>query len=78
MMTVLLFNDRGWEVMTSCWSAGAKPGKSVRICYQWGADHLSWFSSATGISTVDLPIGMSEFLRAVQSGGLVDLRRFQP
>ena len=45
-MTVLLFNDRGWEVATSAWSAASKDGQSVEVCYQWGADGISWFDSA--------------------------------
>jgi hypothetical protein len=26
-MTVLLFNDRGWEITTSAWSAASKDGR---------------------------------------------------
>jgi hypothetical protein len=37
-MAVLLFNDRGWAVATSAWSAGSKDWSTVTICYQWGKD----------------------------------------
>lgn len=76
-MTVLLFNDRGWEVVTSAWTAAATPGNTVQICYQWGADHISFFQSATGISRIDLPIDMTTFLKAISEGGVVDLRSHQ-
>lgn len=73
-MTTLIFFDRGYEVMTAAWTAAACPGKKVRICYAWGADGISWASSATGISAVDLDIDMDEFRRKVADKGLVDLR----
>ena len=77
-MTVLLFNDRGWDIATAAWSVGAKPGKQVSLCYQWGADGISIFDSATGISKMTLPMTMAQFSAAIASGGsFVDLRPYQ-
>ena len=73
-MTVLLFNDRGWEVATPAWSAASKDGQSVEVCYQWGADGISWFDSATGNARTTLNISMTEFARRLTGGGVVDLR----
>lgn len=75
-MTTLILQHGGWEVATAAWTAAAKPGRSVSICYQWGADGISWFSSATGISRVTLHIDMADFLKLTAKGGLVDLRRY--
>jgi hypothetical protein len=61
-MAVLLFNDRGWAVATSAWSAGSKDEATVTICYQWGEDGISWFDS-TGNARMKLNINMAEFCR---------------
>jgi hypothetical protein len=76
MSATLLLNHEGWEVVTAAWSAAAKPGDKVQVCYQWGADRLSWFDSATGIARVGLNLSMAEFLRLVQRGGVTDLRPY--
>jgi hypothetical protein len=74
-MTTLIFEDRGHEVVTSSWSVAAKPGKSVQICYAWGADALSWFDSATGLASFDLEMTMEQFISRITKGGpVVDLR----
>ena len=46
-------------------SKRSKGGDSVTVCYEWGADGISWFDGATGTSRVTLPITMTEFLRRV-------------
>lgn len=77
-MTVLLFNHEGWEVATAAWSASAKPGKNVVVCYQWGADALSIFDSATGIRRVEFPMTMTKFLNIVgRNSGVADFRDFE-
>jgi hypothetical protein len=74
-MTVLVFNDRRWEVATSAWSAASKDGSSVDVCYTWGADGVSWFDSATGNARCTLDLLMSEFLeRLARADGVLDLR----
>ncbi len=75
-MAVLMFNDRGWAVATSAWSAGSKDGSTVTICYQWGEDGTSWFDNATGNARMKLNINMAEFCRRLStaSNGVVDLR----
>jgi hypothetical protein len=74
-MTVLLFNDRGWEVATASWTAAAKQGRPVQIAYTWGANSVGWAASATGTSRVTLDMTMEEFVKLVRDGGVVDLRR---
>lgn len=76
-MSALLFNHDGWEVLTSAWTVAAKPGNQVQICYQWGADWISWVDSATGIRRINLNVTMSEFVGAVSKGGIVDCRQMQ-
>jgi hypothetical protein len=76
-MTVLFFNDRGWEIATAAWTVGARPGKTVRLCYQWGADHVSFFHGATGISTIDLGMTMQQFLSLMEINRVIDLRPYQ-
>jgi hypothetical protein len=74
-MAVLLFKDRGWEVATAAWSAGSKGGASIDICYQWGADSISFTSNATGNARATLNISMADFVKRLsRSGGVVDLR----
>lgn len=77
-MVTLLFRHEGWDVVTAAWSASAKPGKNVQICYQWGANGISFFDSATGIRRLEIPIEMRVFLDALSGGGgVIDLRQYQ-
>ena len=74
-MAVLLFKHRGWEVATAGWSAGSKDGRSIEICYQWGADALSFTSTGPGNARTTLNISMADFVKRLsRSGGVVDLR----
>ena len=75
-MTVLIFNDRGWQVATAAWSAGAKGEKAITICYQWGADGTSLFDGATGNARCELEMTMAEFINRLRrpADGVVDLR----
>jgi hypothetical protein len=73
-MTTLVFRDRGWTVATAAWSAASKDDKTVTICYQWGADGIGFFDTATGTARKVLEIGMTDFVaRLSRSGGLLDL-----
>lgn len=79
-MAILLFNHQGWAVATAAWSAGSKNGDSVTICYQWGADGISFFDSATGNARCTLPINMADFTKRLarnSNSGMVDLRDVQ-
>jgi hypothetical protein len=75
-MTVLIFNDRGWQVATAAWSAGAKGEKAVTICYQWGADGISLANGAIGNARCELDMTMAEFINRLRrpADGVVDLR----
>lgn len=73
-MTTLVLSHNGWDVVTEAWSAAAIPGNKVQVCYQWGANRVSTFSGATGISRRTLDILMPAFLDAISSGGVVDCR----
>jgi hypothetical protein len=76
-MPVLLFRDRGWEVAASSWVAAAKPDRKVELCYQWGADGISWFDSGTGNARCTLDILMDDFTKRIArhtNGGIVDFR----
>lgn len=75
-MTTLIFEHAGWEVATTSWTVAAKPGKGVTICYQWGADGVSFFESAVGNARTTLDCTMAEFLRLIQGRDVVDFRRF--
>lgn len=77
-MTVLLFEHGDMIVATAAWSAAAKPGKNVQLCYKWGADHSAFVQGATGIARVTLGIDMVRFMELVTRappGGVVDLMR---
>lgn len=72
-MTILHFNQGGWEVMTASWTVAAKPNRTVRICYGWGAGSYG----SAGIAAVDIDIRMPAFAALVARGGVVDLRGYQ-
>jgi hypothetical protein len=74
MATILVFEHEGWEVATSSWSAAAKPGKGVTVCYEWGADRISWFDNAVSTARITLNMTMGEFLSVIQGKALVDFR----
>lgn len=76
---LLLFEHEGYEVITSAWTAAGKPERKVEICYQWGADRLSWVSSATGIRRITLNCTMLEFAAVIRrdNAPIVDCRRWQ-
>lgn len=61
-MTKLIFEDRGWTVVTSAWTVASKKDSGrTELIYLWGPDGVSFFESATGTArrTVDLRgIGM--------------------
>lgn len=75
---LLVFNDRGWSVATSSWSVASKGDDAITVCYQWGADGISFFDSATGIARCTFAITMVQFMRRVAegkaNGGVIDLR----
>lgn len=75
-MMVLIFEDDGYVVTTSAWSAAAKPGRQAVICYAWGAGGYSLVSSATGIARITLPITIEEFNAILlrSKSDVVDLR----
>lgn len=76
-MSVLLFRDGAYFVVTAAWTAAAKAGNKVEICYQWGAHWISFMPSATGIASTTLNITMDQFAqRVADGGGVVDLIRF--
>jgi hypothetical protein len=75
MSATLFFNDRKYEVVTSSWSVAAKPDANyITVCYSWGADGISWFDSATGVSSCELMLRMEEFVKRISKGGVIDLR----
>jgi hypothetical protein len=71
-MTTLVFGHDGWDVATNAWSVGSeRPARlkredNVVVCYAWG--------SSGGIETTRLQIKMSDFLKRIAQGGVVDLR----
>jgi hypothetical protein len=78
-MTTLVFRDRGWTVATAAWSAASKDETTVTICYQWGADGIGFFDTATGTARKVLPLGMTDFVgRLARAGGMLDLRDVAP
>lgn len=76
-MTMLLLNYGKWEILTHGWTAAAKPGRVVEICYTWGLGTIGVFDSSTGVERVSLNIDMPDFLKLIQTGGIVDLRQYQ-
>ncbi|WP_029606139.1 hypothetical protein [Kozakia baliensis] len=68
-MTKLTFEDRGWNVVTSVWTVGAKEPDRISICYMWGSDGISFFDSATGTARVEFLISFSDFMRRVREAG---------
>jgi hypothetical protein len=77
-VTVLLFNDRGWGVATTSWSAGATGEQSVTLIYEWGPDGISIWSGATGTSRVIVQLTMPQFVERLKNSdnGIVDLREW--
>lgn len=74
----LIFEDRGWTVATASWTAAAKRHDEVEIAYLWGADSISWFQSATGVSRVTVTMTMTRFIALIQRNEVfIDLRAFQ-
>jgi hypothetical protein len=75
MAKTLLVNYNSWEVLTSAWTAAAKPDRRVELVYVWGPDGISLFQSATGTERITLNLSMPDFLSLVErSGEIVDLR----
>ncbi len=70
----LLLEHEGWEVATTSWTAAALPGKPVSLCYEWGADRTAWTDNAVSTARVKLTVGMEDFLRALCSGPILDIR----
>jgi hypothetical protein len=64
-MTTLVFRHQGWEMVTNAWSVGSNRDDSVALCYGW---------SGRDFQRTTLRIGISEFLRRIAEGGVVDLR----
>jgi hypothetical protein len=78
MAVTLIFEDRGWTVVTSAYTLAAKGQDSTELCYMWGDDSVSWFDSATGTArtTLETPIEtLIQTIRdAAQRDGIADLR----
>lgn len=72
-MTVLLFHDGRDEVLTSAWTARARPS-GTEIAFVWGVSQIGWFDGATSVYRTTIPIPFSEFADKVYQGGTVDLR----
>ena len=70
---ILIFEDRGWEVITTSWTMASKRG-GVDICYTWGADGFGWMDSSTGTARRSFDMSVDEFkqklLDAVPNGVL--------
>lgn len=80
-MTTLVFNHEGYTVATSSWSIAAKHRNenATDICYQWGANGISWFDSSVGNARATLPIPIARLIQEIghAGGGVADLRRYQ-
>ncbi len=76
---MLLFRDRGWDVMTSSWTVGAKSDKEVVLVYTWGGDGIGWSQSSVSTAQIKLAMSFSDFMDRVASaaGGIVDLRKLR-
>jgi len=66
-MTTLVFRDKGWDVVTSSWTAATKDQDNITICYTWPIYQ-------SGSARTTLQISMAEFLRRIGEGSIVDLR----
>lgn len=76
-VTTLIFQHEGWEVVTTSWSAAAKPGKGVVVCYEWGPDRVGWLDNSVSTARVTLNMHMAEFIHAIHDKQIVDLRSRQ-
>ncbi len=67
-MTTLHFKDRGWDVITSSWTVGAKDpkGDTVTLVYTWGADGLGWSGQSVSTAKIELKIGLATFLQYIR------------
>ena len=78
MSCTLYFNDRGWDVMTTAWTAGSKNGKDTDIRYTWGADGVSFFDNSVSTAQYKIALPFNSFARYVQdcqkTGEVADLR----
>lgn len=74
-MVSLIFNDRGWTVVTNAWTAASKSPGRTTIAYTWGADGISFFDSATGTAKIEFEMDITAFINAVVSArNVLDLR----
>lgn len=67
-MTTLVFENKGWTVATSAWSAASKTKGTSTLCYAWG-------QLTGGVAQIELPIDVETLLSIIARGApLVDLR----
>ncbi len=62
-MTSLLIEDGGWNVMTTAWTAAAKPNRSqTEICYAWSSmSGMGFTENSTGVTRMTLNIPFNIF-----------------
>jgi hypothetical protein len=61
-MTILVFEDKGTVVATAAWTV-CPNGSRTSICYVWGADGISWISSATGTARFEMDMPLEKIYR---------------
>lgn len=66
MSCTLLFNDRGWDILTTSWTAGARNSKETDIRYTWGADGIGWTNQAVSTARHKVALPFNIFARYVQ------------
>lgn len=73
-MATLIFEDRGYTVVTSASTAASNSPGRTAISYGWGASP-GWSPNATGASRIELQVDIETFLRRLYAGGgVLDLR----
>ena len=75
-MKLLWVKDGEWDVLTSSWTAAAKPDGKVELVYVWGPwGGISMFSSATGTDRMTLNLPFIRFLGLLENDReIIDLR----
>jgi hypothetical protein len=77
-MVILLFTDRGADVMTNSWSAGSNSTGSVDICYLWGAGQIGAVESNITVARLTVPVDFQAFYKLIAiQGPIADIRHLQ-
>ncbi|WP_323991384.1 hypothetical protein [Nguyenibacter sp. L1] len=73
MSKILRFTDRGWDVITSAWTVGAKNSRCVELCYTWTP--AIGFDNSVGSARVTLHLNIDDFVNRLSlDTSIIDLR----